>query len=124
MLNDNGWNTATNGQATLTPGEHDIRISVRNGGGGAGPNSGFEAGIQAHIEAVADAADLPVMVYDIPIRTGRKINSATLLRLFREVPNIVALKDAAANPGETAAVISSLPPILGICMSVTIRSGR
>ena len=43
VLNDNGWNTATNGQATLTPGEHDIRISVRNGGGGAGPNSGFEA---------------------------------------------------------------------------------
>ena len=62
-----------------------------------------------HMRAIAAASDLPVMVYDIPIRTGRKITTATLLRLFREVPNIVALKDASANPGETAALISSAP---------------
>ena len=55
---------------------------------------------------IAAATDLPVMVYDIPIRTGRKITTATLLRLAREVPNIVALKDAAGNPAETAAVIA------------------
>ena len=61
------------------------------------------------MRAIAAASDLPVMVYDIPIRTGRKITTATLLRLFREVPNIVALKDASANPGETAALISSAP---------------
>ncbi len=61
------------------------------------------------MRAIAEASDLPVMVYDIPIRTGRKITTATLLRLFREVPNIVALKDASANPGETAALISSAP---------------
>ena len=72
-------------------------------------NRPSQAGIEAHMRAVADASDLPVMVYDIPIRTGRKMSSAMLLRLAREVPNIVALKDAAANPGETAAVISSAP---------------
>ena len=55
------------------------------------------------------ASDLPVIVYDIPVRTGRKINTASLLRLAREVPNIVGLKDAAGNPGETAALISSAP---------------
>jgi 4-hydroxy-tetrahydrodipicolinate synthase len=68
-----------------------------------------QAGIEAHMRAVAAASDLPVVVYDIPVRTGRKITTATLLRLFREVPNIVALKDAAGNPGETAALISSAP---------------
>jgi 4-hydroxy-tetrahydrodipicolinate synthase len=68
-----------------------------------------QAGIDAHMRAVAAASDLPVVVYDIPVRTGRKIATATLLRLFREVPNIVALKDAAGNPGETAALISSAP---------------
>lgn len=72
-------------------------------------NRPSQAGIEAHMRAVAGASDLPVVVYDIPIRTGRKITTATLLKLFREVPNIVALKDAAANPGETAAVISSAP---------------
>jgi 4-hydroxy-tetrahydrodipicolinate synthase len=49
------------------------------------------------------------MVYDIPIRTGRKISTASLLRMARDVPNIVALKDAAGNPGETAALISVAP---------------
>jgi len=72
-------------------------------------NRPSQTGIEGHMRAIADASDLPVMVYDIPIRTGRKMSSALLLRLAREVPNIVALKDAAANPGETAAVISSAP---------------
>jgi 4-hydroxy-tetrahydrodipicolinate synthase len=73
-------------------------------------NRPSQAGIEAHMRAIAAASDLPVMVYDIPIRTGRKMTSALLLRLARDVPNVVALKDAAANPGETAAVISSAPP--------------
>lgn len=72
-------------------------------------NRPSQAGIEAHMRAIAAASDLPVVVYDIPIRSGRKIATATLLKLFREVPNIVALKDAAANPGETAALISSAP---------------
>jgi 4-hydroxy-tetrahydrodipicolinate synthase len=72
-------------------------------------NRPSQAGIDAHIRAMAAATTLPVMVYDIPVRTGRKITTANLLAMFREVPNIVALKDAAGNPGETAALISSLP---------------
>lgn len=69
-----------------------------------------QAGIVAHMHAVAAAAgDTPVIVYDIPIRTGRKITTANLLAMAREVPNIVALKDAAGNPGETASVIANAP---------------
>ncbi len=67
------------------------------------------AGIDGHMRAMASASDLPVMVYDIPARTGRKITTAALLKLFREVPTIVALKDAAGNPGETASLISLAP---------------
>jgi 4-hydroxy-tetrahydrodipicolinate synthase len=66
-----------------------------------------QAGISAHIRAMAAATTLPVMVYDIPVRTGRKIATSTLLSLFDEVPNIVALKDAAGSPGETTALISA-----------------
>jgi 4-hydroxy-tetrahydrodipicolinate synthase len=72
-------------------------------------NRPSQAGIDGHMRAIADATSLPVMIYDIPIRTGRKITTASLLRMAREVPNILALKDAAANPGETAALISSAP---------------
>jgi 4-hydroxy-tetrahydrodipicolinate synthase len=72
-------------------------------------NRPSQAGIDAHMRAIADASELPVMVYDIPVRTGRKISTASLLTMARDVGNIVALKDAAGNPGETAALISSAP---------------
>src|SRR5690606_12603146 len=51
----------------------------------------------------------PVMLYDIPIRTGRKIATDTILRLVEEVPNIFAVKDAAANPAESARLIADAP---------------
>jgi len=68
-----------------------------------------QSGIEAHIRAVAAASDLPIIVYDIPVRTGRKISTSTLLKLAHEVPTVVALKDAAGNPAETANVIAVAP---------------
>ncbi len=52
-----------------------------------------QAGLLAHFSTVADATDLPVMLYDIPGRSGVPIASDTLLRLA-EHPRIVANKDA------------------------------
>lgn len=68
-----------------------------------------QSGIEAHVRAVADSTGLPVVVYDIPVRSGRKISTATLLKLAHEVPNVVALKDAAGNPAETANVVNQAP---------------
>ena len=64
-----------------------------------------QAGIEAHFKAVAGATDLPIMMYDIPGRTGVEIESDTIVRLF-EVPNIVALKDAKGNLAATSDVIA------------------
>ena len=71
-------------------------------------NRPSQAGIEAHYRAVAAATHLPVMIYDIPVRSGRKIATSTILSLA-EVPNIVALKDAAGNPAETAKLIAAAP---------------
>ncbi|MFZ9564564.1 MAG: 4-hydroxy-tetrahydrodipicolinate synthase [Ilumatobacteraceae bacterium] len=68
-----------------------------------------QAGIEAHVRAVAQSTDLPIVVYDIPVRSGRKINTPTLLKLANDVSNVVALKDAAGNPAETANVINQAP---------------
>ena len=68
-------------------------------------NRPSQAGILAHFEAVAGATDLPVMMYDIPGRTGRKMSTDTLLQLA-QISNVVALKDAAGDPAETALLIS------------------
>ena len=64
-----------------------------------------QAGIEAHFKAVAAATDLPIMMYDIPGRTGVEIESDTIMRLF-EVPSIVALKDAKGNLAATSDVIA------------------
>lgn len=72
-------------------------------------NKPSQAGLDAHFRAVAAATDLPVVLYDIPARTGRKISTGTILGLAREVPNIVGLKDAAGDPGETARLIARAP---------------
>jgi 4-hydroxy-tetrahydrodipicolinate synthase len=72
-------------------------------------NRPSQAGIEAHMRAVAGATTLPVVVYDIPVRTGRKIATPVLLRLAREVSNVVALKDAAGNHAESAVLMSQAP---------------
>jgi 4-hydroxy-tetrahydrodipicolinate synthase len=64
-----------------------------------------QAGIEAHFRAVAATTDLPIMMYDIPGRTGVEIESDTIVRLF-ELPNIVALKDAKGNLAATSDVIA------------------
>lgn len=72
-------------------------------------NRPSQAGLDAHFRAVAAATELPVILYDIPVRTGRKIDTSTILTLAREVPNIVAVKDAAGDPTETARLIADAP---------------
>jgi 4-hydroxy-tetrahydrodipicolinate synthase len=68
-----------------------------------------QAGLVAHFGAVAEATSLPVMIYDIPIRTGRKVATETLLGLTRSTTNIVAVKDAAGDPAESARLVAEAP---------------
>lgn len=77
-------------------------------------NRPSQAGIEAHFRAVAGATSLPVMLYDIPVRTGRKIEHDTLLSLLRGVDNIVAIKDAAGDPSATARLVAEAPSDLEV----------
>src|SRR5271170_151066 len=72
-------------------------------------NRPSQAGIAAHVRAMAEAAgELPVLLYDIPIRSGRKVAEATILELARE-GTVVGVKDATGNPAATAALIAAAP---------------
>lgn len=64
-----------------------------------------QAGVIAHMRAVADAIDVPVMVYDIPGRTGTPLHTETLLRLA-EHDRIVAVKDAKGDLFEASRVMA------------------
>jgi 4-hydroxy-tetrahydrodipicolinate synthase len=102
-------------------GSNDTRVAVENSrraaeAGAAGLlqvagyyNRPSQAGLAAHFRACAEASDLPNVIYDIPVRTGRKIATATLVELAHDVPNIVALKDAAGDPAETARLLDLAP---------------
>lgn len=69
-------------------------------------NKPSQAGVRAHFEAIADATDLPIMLYDIPGRTGIPIATETLIALAQH-PRIVALKDAKGSLMETTRVIAA-----------------
>ncbi|MEY9964483.1 4-hydroxy-tetrahydrodipicolinate synthase [Streptacidiphilus sp. MAP12-16] len=64
-----------------------------------------QEGIRQHFTAVADSASLPVMIYDIPGRTGTRLERETLLRLA-EHPRIAAVKDASYDLAGSAQVIA------------------
>jgi len=68
-----------------------------------------EAGIVAHIQAVAAASPVPVVVYNIPIRTGRNLGAAGVLELAR-TPNIVGMKQAVgALDADTLEILADAP---------------
>jgi 4-hydroxy-tetrahydrodipicolinate synthase len=68
-----------------------------------------QAGIRRHIERVAAATDLPVMIYDIPVRAGRRIALDTMVSLAREVPNVVAVKDSTGDVAGAARLLTQTP---------------
>tara|TARA_A100001037_G_C15035639_1_gene583086 strand:+ start:275 stop:1168 length:894 start_codon:yes stop_codon:yes gene_type:complete len=72
-------------------------------------NRPSQAGLFEHFRVVAEATELPVLLYDIPPRSGRKIELATMLRLADEVDNVVGVKDAAGDLAETARVVAAAP---------------
>jgi 4-hydroxy-tetrahydrodipicolinate synthase len=67
-------------------------------------NRPSQAGLVAHFTAVATATELPVLLYDIPSRTGREIDIDTLVTLSR-VPNIIGVKDATTRVDKAADVL-------------------
>ena len=63
-----------------------------------------QPGMVAHLTAVADAVDLPVMLYDVPVRTGVRLTADSLRRLA-EHPRITAVKDATGDPAAATRLI-------------------
>jgi len=67
-----------------------------------------QRGIVAHFRAIAEATDLPIIVYNVPGRTGSNIETKTTLALA-EHPRIVAVKEASGNLGQIMDIIRGAP---------------
>jgi len=71
-------------------------------------NKPTQQGYYEHFKAIAEAEDIPVVVYNVPGRTGGNIEAKTTLRLA-EIRNIVAVKEASGNLGQIMDVIRDAP---------------
>ena len=73
-------------------------------------NRPSQRGLLAHFGAVADATDLPVVLYDIPGRTACEIELATHVELSRRHPNVVGVKDAVGDLARAAEIVAGTRP--------------
>jgi len=72
-------------------------------------NTPPQEGLFQHFRAIAQAVEIPVILYNIPSRSPRNMEAATTLRLAREVSNIVGVKEASANFKQIGEIIAGAP---------------
>jgi len=76
-------------------------------------NRPTQEGMYRHFKAIADAVDLPIILYNVPGRTVADMSNETVLRLAA-IPNIVGLKDATGNIGRGAELLRLAPPSFAV----------
>jgi 4-hydroxy-tetrahydrodipicolinate synthase len=72
-------------------------------------NKPTQQGIYLHFMAIASACSLPVMLYNVPGRTGVSMNAETTLRLAHDAENIIGTKEASGNFGEIIKILKGKP---------------
>jgi 4-hydroxy-tetrahydrodipicolinate synthase len=72
-------------------------------------NKPTQEGVYQHFHAIADKADVDIIVYNIPSRTGSNIEPGTLLRMAEEIPHIVGVKEASGNIGQMMEIAHHRP---------------
>src|SRR5207244_2491600 len=89
--------------------KHAVRLGA-DGVLSVGPyyNKPTQQGYYEHFKAIAEAENIPIIVYNVPGRTSSNIEAKTMLRLA-EIPNIVAVKEASGNLGQIMDIIRDRP---------------
>ena len=72
-------------------------------------NKPSQEGIYQHYKAIAESTDLPIVLYNVPGRTGVNMTAETTLRLARDFDNIVAIKEASGNITQMDDIIKNKP---------------
>ena len=72
-------------------------------------NKPNQTGLYEYYKAVAGSTDKPIVIYNVPGRTGANIQAETTLRLAEEVPNIIAVKEASSNYKQISEIIRCKP---------------
>ncbi len=68
-----------------------------------------QKGMYEYFKAIADKVDIPIVIYNVPGRTGININASTVVQLAQDCPNIVAVKEASGNLVQVSEIIRDAP---------------
>lgn len=95
------------------------REAARSGANGlliVGPyyNKPPQAGFRAHVAAIAEAVDTPIILYNVPGRTGFNMTAETVLRLAEEIPTVVGIKEASGNLAQISDILAHRPSKLAV----------
>jgi 4-hydroxy-tetrahydrodipicolinate synthase len=77
-------------------------------------NTPTQGGFIAHVKAIADATDRPIVVYNVPGRTSFNILPETVLRLAEEVPTVVGVKEASGSMAQISDILVHRPKSLAV----------
>ncbi len=72
-------------------------------------NKPSQEGIYQHYKAIAEATELPIILYNVPGRTGVNMTAATTLRIARDFKNVIAIKEASGNITQMDDIIKNKP---------------
>ena len=72
-------------------------------------NKPSQEGIYQHYKTIAEASPKPVILYNVPGRTGRNMSAATSIRLAKDCPNVVALKEASGDLAQCMEILRDAP---------------
>ena len=72
-------------------------------------NKPSQEGIYQHYKAIASSTDLPIVLYNVPGRTGVNMTAETTLRIARDFPNVIAIKEASGNITQMDDIIKNKP---------------
>jgi len=72
-------------------------------------NKPTQGGYYQHFKAIAVAVDIPIIVYNVPGRTGGNIEASTILKMAEEIPNITMVKEASGNIAQIMEIARNKP---------------
>jgi len=77
-------------------------------------NKPTQEGLYQHFSAIADAVEMPIVVYNVPGRTASNIEAATQIRLAEEIPYVAGVKEASGNLAQIMEVLHHRPAGFGV----------
>lgn len=77
-------------------------------------NKPTQAGFVAHVKAIAEASDVPIIIYNVPGRTSFNVSAETVLKLADEVPSVVGVKEASGDLAQISDILAGRPDSLAV----------